>query len=223
MDWQLVEQEKNLERPFLDLYLNRSSLHTYLLRHAEALADLRMAQSVRPGKEFPEIAKIEAFNHKVFTLLESKANIKAKHLEAILASSKDVVVRRDKLEMKPTPISKLEYGKLSGVCVAGRIVKIMSEKEASVRVCLVLDNENSLALVSLFNFSSRVDEKISLKRTMIVVVNPHVQPFPSLSKEGSVVKNILVMNQNDCYIDGIELGKYIVQEHLRLKVDKLDG
>lgn len=204
----------------MDLYLNRASLHIYLLRHSEALADLRKAQSLSPGKELPEVAKIEDFNDKVFTLIESKANIKAKHLEAILARARDLVVRRDKLEMRPTPFAQLQFGKLSGVCVAGRIVKIVSGKEDSARVCLVLDSEGGLALVSLFNFSSKMDERISLKKTTLAVVDPLVQPFSSFRKDGVVVKNLLVMNPKDCYIDGIELEKFCVQEHLRMRVER---
>lgn len=119
--------------PFLDLHLNRSSLYVYLIKYPEALADLKAAKALSPGKDFPEIDKIQGLNDKVFTLVASKANIKPKHLEELLAKSKDLVVCRDKLELRPTPFAQLPEGKLKGVCIAGRVVKIISEKESTVR------------------------------------------------------------------------------------------
>lgn len=92
-----------------------------------------MAKVMSPGEEFAEIDKIQAIIDKVFTLVASKGNIKPKHLEELLARAKDLKVKRDSLEMTPTPFSQLQVGKMSGGCVAGRVVKIVSDKQSPIR------------------------------------------------------------------------------------------
>lgn len=79
-----------------------------------------------------------------------------------------------------------------------------------------MDKDNNLALISLYNFSSTIDEKINLKKTILVGINPEIQEFPNNKRPGESVKNILVAHPRDCFIDGVDLEKYCVQQHLKL-------
>ena len=122
-----------MEKPFYDLFLNRSSLHSYNLNFYQAWCDLKKAQALDPSKLLLEKERLERMNELVFKLISSKANIKPKHLEQLLAQSKDLTVKRDKLEMKPLLFSELKVGKYQSECIAGRVVKIVSDKASGVR------------------------------------------------------------------------------------------
>ena len=80
-----------------------------------------------------------------------------------------------------------------------------------------MDKENTLALVSLYHFSSKIDTKINLKKSILVGVNPEVQMFRHPNRPEQAIKNILLMNPKDVYLDGVELEKFCVQQHLRMK------
>lgn len=133
MPLQLTQKEKSLEKPFFDLYLNRSSLNIYVQDYYEAWKDLQKAQLLDPSKEISEIRRIEEMSEKVFKLVSCKANIKPKFLEEFLANSKELTVKRDTVELKTVLIDELTEGKQKGICVAGRIVKIISDKLSTVR------------------------------------------------------------------------------------------
>lgn len=119
--------------PFLDLFLNRSSLLIYQQDYFEALNDLQKAQALEPAQIIPEIRKIEEMNETVFRLISSKANIKPKNLELFLANARDMFVKIGTAEVRPALFTELSEGKYPGSCIAGRVVKIISERESTVR------------------------------------------------------------------------------------------
>ena len=119
--------------PFLDLFLNRSSLLTYQQDYTEALNDLKKAQALQPLKQIAEIRKIEEMNESIFRLISSKANIKPKNLEQFLATARELKVKIGALEMTPVLFCDLKEGKNLGTCIAGRVIRIISEKESTVR------------------------------------------------------------------------------------------
>ena len=80
-----------------------------------------------------------------------------------------------------------------------------------------MDKENNFCLISLYNFSSKIDEKINLKKTLIVGIDPEVKVFKNLHKPEESILNIIIMNPKNCVIDGIELQQYCVQQSLKLK------
>lgn len=80
-----------------------------------------------------------------------------------------------------------------------------------------MDKENNLALISLYNFSSKIDEKISLKKSLVIGIDPEVKLFRNIYNPEETIKNILIMNPKNCVINGIELQTYCVQQHLKLK------
>ena len=120
--------------PFLDLFLNRSSLLIYQQDYFEALDDLKKAQALEPAQIIPEIRKIEEMNETVFRLISSKANIKPKNLELFLANARDMFVKIGTTEVRPALFTELSEGKYPGSCIAGRVVKIISERESTVRL-----------------------------------------------------------------------------------------
>ena len=80
-----------------------------------------------------------------------------------------------------------------------------------------MDRDNNLALLSLYRFSSRIDEKINLKKTFVVAIAPEVKKLENFLKPEENVLNFLVMDPRNCVINGVELSSYCVQQTLRLK------
>lgn len=80
-----------------------------------------------------------------------------------------------------------------------------------------MDRENSLALVSLYHFSPKIDEKINLKKSVLVGVNPEVQTFRNPARPDQSVPNLLLLNPRDVYVDGVELQQFCVQTSLRMR------
>lgn len=80
-----------------------------------------------------------------------------------------------------------------------------------------MDRENNLALISLFSFSSKIDQKINLKKSLLVGIKPEVKRFRNLKNPSESVLHILISNPRNCMIDGIELQSYCVEQHLKMR------
>ena len=86
-----------------------------------------------------------------------------------------------------------------------------------------MDRMNNFSLLSLFNFSEKIDEKINLKKTVVVGIDPEVKLFENFLNPTETILNIIIKNPKNCVIGGVEMDKYLVHQHLKLKENETNS
>lgn len=148
-----------------DLFFNRAQVHEYHENYAAAVADYARARDLDPALGAADrIEAVERFVSKLARLVATGAGAKPKRLEAAAAElAKAATAEAAAAEgggPALLPVSGLEEGPNVGRAVLGRVLAPVSRPLDMPTSFLVVDTEGALAVVSMYNVTDAVLERV---------------------------------------------------------------
>jgi len=83
---------------------------------------------------------------------------------------------------------------------------------------MVIDADSQLSLLSIYNVDHKIEEKLVMKVSQIIALNPEIQMVRNIKYPNEVVKNIIVRKPKHLLIDGVDLKAYLAQEKIEMKL-----
>jgi hypothetical protein len=83
---------------------------------------------------------------------------------------------------------------------------------------MVIDADGQLFLLSIYNVDHKIEEKLVMKVSQIIALNPDIQTVRNIKYPSECVKNIIVRKPKNLLIDGVDLKAHLAQEKIEMKL-----
>lgn len=202
-----------------DLYFNRATLLIQTLDLPEAISDLKAAVAIEPSENSSELlSRTESAYKWVQNTIRQKAGLKPKALELLRASIPNRVkdLPADQCPLLP----QLKEGENQNKYFIGKAVAVHKDPKSNIRMFAVFDSEMNCTVVSMYNVDSRIEEKVKLKESLIVVKNPYLKTINSEDDktEDEKLKIVKAMRPDGIIVDGINLQNLLVEQDFKPKL-----
>lgn len=189
-----------------DLYFNKATVQNYIQNYYEAIELYKKANEKDSQLDSnSKIISIESNIKQICNYIYNKGKIKPKKIENLVKTipfdnNNNLLLNFENI------ISKSNNGIF--YC---KLVQNLSESNETPKIFLVIDNQRSFGIISLYNISLKLYEKIKHTKGLISIKNPLsknieiIDSFNINSKSVNLINNIQIINISNVFIDNIPL------------------
>jgi hypothetical protein len=83
---------------------------------------------------------------------------------------------------------------------------------------MVIDADCQIFLLSLYNVDHKIEDKLVMKVSQIIALNPEVQIIRNMKDPTETIRNMIVRKPKHLLVDGGDLKAYLAQEKIEMKL-----